>query len=334
MELSGAEILVQSLAEHHIDIVFGYPGSCVMPILDNLFDNKDIRHILVRHEQDAVHAACGYARLSNKPGVVLTTSGPGATNTITGLANALYNEIPLLVLTGQVSSNLLGTDAFQEADMVDIAAPVTKWTCQIRQADQIADTVSKAFRITVSDPPGPVLLDITKDAQAGKAEYCPTISLLLPENAVFAEVIELLGSSGKDIVLILDIIQDESCSVEYVCSPKVISSGYFYVPGFGLPAAIGAKYAAQDKVICLVTGKMEFQSTCKELGVIIQEGLDVKMILIGDSQKDRQDIKHPDFVQLADAYHIEGYKIGREEDLSAAIHKMLHSSGSYLLEII
>ncbi|MDR2848440.1 MAG: biosynthetic-type acetolactate synthase large subunit [Bacteroidales bacterium] len=167
-KISGSEALMQSLIGEGVDTVFGYPGGAIMPVFDALYDYKnELRHILVRHEQGATHAAQGYARVSGKVGVVLVTSGPGATNTITGIADAMIDSTPLVVITGQVSSLLLGTDAFQEADVVGISQPVSKWAYQIRRAEDVAWAVGRAFYIAATGRPGPVVLDFAKDAQVG-----------------------------------------------------------------------------------------------------------------------------------------------------------------------
>lgn len=172
--LSGAEILMRSLVDEGVETLFGYPGGAIMPVYDALYDyRQQLNHILVRHEQAAAHAAEGYARVSGKVGVCLVTSGPGATNTITGIADAMMDSTPIVVISGQVLAGLLGTDAFQECDLVDITQPICKWAYQIRSAQDVAWAVSRAFYIARSGRPGPVVLDFTKNAQIEKAEYKP-----------------------------------------------------------------------------------------------------------------------------------------------------------------
>ena len=171
-QTTGAEAVIQSLKAEGVKTIFGYPGGAIMPIYDALFDHlEEINHVLTRHEQGAIHAAQGYARTSGKTGVVFATSGPGATNLITGLADALIDSTPLVCITGQVASHLLGTDAFQETDVMGISMPVTKWNCQVTKAEDIAPTLAKAFYIASSGRPGPVLVDITKDAQFEKLDF-------------------------------------------------------------------------------------------------------------------------------------------------------------------
>ncbi|MGX7591380.1 biosynthetic-type acetolactate synthase large subunit [Candidatus Karelsulcia muelleri] len=175
MTSPGSEIIVKSLIYNQVKFIFGYPGGAVMPIYDSLFTyKKQIQHILTRHEQGSIHAAQGYARVTGKPGICLSTSGPGSTNIITGLADALIDSTPLLCITGQVSSNLLGSDAFQEVDIIDISRPVTKWNIQITKPDKIFEVIAKGLHIAKSGRPGPVLIDITKDAQQQRISLSQT----------------------------------------------------------------------------------------------------------------------------------------------------------------
>lgn len=165
---------MRALVDQGVTTLFGYPGGAIMPVYDALYDyRKQLNHILVRHEQAATHAAEGYARVSGKTGVCMVTSGPGATNTITGIADAMMDSTPMVVITGQVGAQMLGTDAFQECDVVDITQPISKWAYQIRSAKDVAWAVQRAFYIASSGRPGPVVLDFTKNAQVEKAEYVP-----------------------------------------------------------------------------------------------------------------------------------------------------------------
>jgi len=170
-QMTGAKMVVQALKDQGVDTVFGYPGGAVLPIYDEVFLQNDIRHILVRHEQGAVHAAEGYARSTGKPGVVLVTSGPGATNAVTGLTDALLDSIPLVVLTGQVPTFMIGTDGFQEADTVGITRPCTKHNWLVSDTDNLADTLHQAFHVATTGRPGPVLVDIPKDVQFANGTY-------------------------------------------------------------------------------------------------------------------------------------------------------------------
>jgi acetolactate synthase I/II/III large subunit len=170
--MTGAEAILKSLIEEGVDTIFGYPGGAIMPVYDKLMDYEDeLKHILTRHEQGAAHAAQAYAMVTGKPGICFATSGPGATNLITGIANAYLDSVPVVFITAQVVSTLIGTDAFQETDILGVSMPVTKWNCQIKKAEDIPETLAKAFYIATTGRPGPVLIDITKDAQNEKIDY-------------------------------------------------------------------------------------------------------------------------------------------------------------------
>jgi len=192
VEITGSEAVIRSLIAEGAEVIFGYPGGAIMPVYDALYDYRNaLRHILTRHEQGAVHAAQGYARVTGKVGVCIATSGPGATNLMTGIADAQIDSTPLVCITGQVTSGLLGTDAFQESDVVGLSMPVTKWNFQITTPEDIPEAIAKAFYIAASGRPGPVLLDITKDAQFGKLKYkynkCHKIRSYVPEYPVNKE---------------------------------------------------------------------------------------------------------------------------------------------------
>lgn len=174
--MTGAQALMEALVRENVNLMFGYPGGAIMPTYDALYDYQDkIKHVLVRHEQGAAIAAIGYSRATGYPGVALATSGPGATNLITGIADALLDSVPIVCITGQVAAPLLGTDAFQESDIVGMTVPVTKWNYQITDASEIPEIVSKAFAVAKHGKPGPVLIDITKDAQVQECDY-PEVS--------------------------------------------------------------------------------------------------------------------------------------------------------------
>ena len=172
-QMTGAKMVVQALKDQGVEVVFGYPGGAVLPIYDEIFQQNDMEHILVRHEQGAVHAAEGYARSTGKPGVVLVTSGPGATNAVTGLTDALMDSIPIVVLTGQVPTFMIGSDAFQEADTVGITRPCTKHNWLVRETSALSGVIHEAFHVATSGRPGPVLVDIPKDVQFATDEYTP-----------------------------------------------------------------------------------------------------------------------------------------------------------------
>jgi acetolactate synthase-1/2/3 large subunit len=187
-QMTGAEMVVQSLKDQGVEVVFGYPGGAVLPIYDAIFQQNKIRHILVRHEQGAVHAAEGYARSTGKPGVVLVTSGPGATNAVTGLTDALMDSIPIVVLTGQVPTFMIGSDAFQEADTVGITRPCTKMNWLVKETDKLSNVIHEAFHVATSGRPGPVLVDIPKDVQFADGTYTP------PQKGDLEEITELAAA--------------------------------------------------------------------------------------------------------------------------------------------
>ncbi len=208
--ITGSEAVIFSLINEGVDTIFGYPGGAIMPVYDALYDyNEEIRHILTRHEQGAIHAAEAYAKVSGKPGIVFATSGPGATNLITGLANAMVDSTPLVCITGQVHSHLLGFDAFQETDVVGISMPVTKWNYQITDAKEIPEVLAKAFYLAKTGRPGPVVIDITKDAQFGNLDFSYQKTNKIPTYYPYPKIIkealldaaELINSSEKPMVL-------------------------------------------------------------------------------------------------------------------------------------
>ncbi len=208
--ISGSEAVIKSLLEEGVDTIFGYPGGAIMPIYDALYDyDQEVTHYLTRHEQGAIHAAEGYAKVTGKVGVCFATSGPGATNLITGLADALIDSIPLVCITGQVASPLLGTDAFQESDVVGISLPVTKWNYQVTHAEEIPEAIAKAFHIALTGRPGPVLIDIAKDAQFAQIDFeykkCTKIRSYLPEYPVdpfqVKAAADIINEAKKPIVL-------------------------------------------------------------------------------------------------------------------------------------
>ena len=211
IEVSGSVALLEALITEGTDVIFGYPGGAIMPIYDALYDYKEqLNHILVRHEQGGIHAGQGFARTSGKVGVVFATSGPGATNLVTGLADAMIDSTPLICITGQVFAHLLGTDAFQETDVINITTPVTKWNYQITDATEIPEIISKAFYIARSGRPGPVLIDITKNAQIQKFDYsgytpCNHIRSYRPKPLIRKEYItqaaELINQAKKPFII-------------------------------------------------------------------------------------------------------------------------------------
>ncbi|HOJ66264.1 MAG TPA: biosynthetic-type acetolactate synthase large subunit [Paludibacteraceae bacterium] len=211
MKMTGAKALIESLLQEGVETIFGYPGGAILPVFDALYDyDRKVNHILTRHEQGAAHAAEGYARVSGKVGVCLITSGPAATNAITGISDAMLDSVPLLVITGQVGASLLGTDAFQEIDVIGITQPITKWSYQIRRAEDVAWAVARAFYIASTGRPGPVVLDFTKNAQSEEVDFqykpCKFIRSYVPVPEVnFSQIekaAELINAAKKPFAVV------------------------------------------------------------------------------------------------------------------------------------
>lgn len=209
--ITGAEALMRSLIHEGVDTIFGYPGGSIMPVFDTLYDHKDdFRQVLVRHEQGATHAAEGYARSSGKVGVCIVTSGPGATNTLTGISDAMLDSTPIVVIAGQVPSSVLGTDAFQEIDLVGVTQPISKWCYQIRSAEDVAWAVARAFYIAKSGRPGPVVLDFTKNAQISRVAYEPVTADCVrsyvpypkPDKEAIRKAAELISRAQRPFALV------------------------------------------------------------------------------------------------------------------------------------
>ncbi|MFY4774684.1 acetolactate synthase large subunit [Metabacillus sp. RGM 3146] len=208
VRMTGGSMLVESLKREKVEVLFGYPGGAVLPLYDKLYDSG-LRHILTRHEQGAIHAAEGYARVSGKPGVVIATSGPGATNLVTGLADAMIDSLPLVVFTGQVATTVIGSDAFQEADVLGITMPVTKHNVQVRNVEELPQLIKEAFHIATTGRPGPVLIDIPKDIAVSEGEfnydipidlpgYQPTVE---PNHLQIRKLVEAISRAAKPVIL-------------------------------------------------------------------------------------------------------------------------------------
>lgn len=536
-KISGSDALILSLLEEGVTTIFGYPGGQIIPVFDRLYDYKDkLHHILVRHEQGATHAAQGYARVSGKVGVALFTSGPAATNAVTGLADAMMDSTPIMVITGQVPSPMLGTDAFQETDVMGITLPITKWAYQIRRPEEIAGAVARAFYIARTGRPGPVVLDLTKDAQVGLTEFTykkcnyirsytpvpkieetqidkaaelinqaqkplmligqgvvlgnaekeamavaektgiPMAATLLGLSAIpsdyplykgmlgmhgnigpniktnecdvliavgmrfddrvtgdlnsyakQAKIIHLdidasefnknvkvdvtvLGDAKQSLTALLDKVEPnnhqawidsftpcEQTELEKVIIPEIapqsgllkmgevvrrvseasgnkailvtdvgqnqmfgaryfkftqtrsiVTSGGLGTMGFGLPAAIGAKFAAPERTVCLFCGDGGLQMTIQELGTILETGVGVKIILLNNNylgmvrqwqqlffhqRYSETSMVNPDFVVLASAYGIKSRRVERREELDAAIAEMFSDDAPFLLDV-
>ncbi|MCM1090759.1 MAG: biosynthetic-type acetolactate synthase large subunit [Butyrivibrio sp.] len=224
MQLNGSEIVVECLKEQGVDTVFGYPGGAILNIYDALYQHSgEIRHILTSHEQGAAHAADGYARATGRVGVCLATSGPGATNLVTGIATAYMDSVPVVAITANVSLPMLGKDSFQEVDIAGVAMPITKHSFIVKNVEQLADTIRKAFTIAVSDRPGPVLVDITKDVTAATCEFTP-MEIKAPERKTYY--------SEKDMEKVLGFIREAERPYIYLGGGAIISGAYDEVAEF------------------------------------------------------------------------------------------------------
>jgi acetolactate synthase-1/2/3 large subunit len=539
IEITGSEAVMKALIAEGVETIFGYPGGAIMPIYDALYDYRDqLEHILVRHEQGGIHAGQGYARTSGKIGTVFATSGPGATNLVTGLADALIDSTPLVCITGQVFAHLLGTDAFQEVDVINITSPVTKWNYQITDANEIPAILARAFYIAGSGRPGPVLIDITKNAQLQKFEFkgynkCSHIRSYRPKPNIRKEYIEaaaeminqaerplvlfgqgiilgkaeeefkafiekgglpaawtilglsalptehplnvgMLGMHGNygpnlltnecdvliavgmrfddrvtgrldryakqakvihldidpaeidknikadvpvwgdckeslplltallkkrehtswvnkfsecmnkeeeivihdelnpttdimtmgeviktlneltngDAVIVTDVGQHQMVACRYAKfnkSKSNITSGGLGTMGFALPAAMGAKYGAKERTVVAVIGDGGIQMTIQELGTIMQNNIDIKILILNNQflgmvrqwqqlfherRYSFVDIESPDYVAVAKGYRIEGNSVADRSDLKSALKTMIEHKGPYLLEVM
>ena len=538
-KITGSEILIRALADNGVECMFGYPGGQIMPVYDKIYENKQgVRHYLARHEQGAIHAAEGYARATGKTGVVITTSGPGAMNLLTGLADALMDSTPVVAISGQVGCAMLGKDAFQESDVISSVLPVTKWALQVRRAEDIAPAISRAFYIANSGRPGPVVIDLARDAQVGTAVYekqespfirsydsdpvpaagvieeaarlinaserplvlaghgvmiagaektledivdkaelpvgCTMLGLsaipsdhpqyvgmlgmhgnlgpnintnradlilavgmrfddrvtgdvrkyapnakivhididssefdkmiksdvhvhsdakkaleaLLPlvekksrkewrssfdlhrrveEERVMARELNVKAPDGRmlmggvvrkvceafgnDAVIVTDVGQNQMFAVKYSRfnkSRSLISSGGLGTMGYGLPAAIGAKIGVPDRNVVLFCGDGGLQMTVEELGMIMEYGVDVKIILLNNNflgnvrqwqhlffnqRYSSTPMVNPDFKMLAAAYAIKGEDVADASQLDKAIAAMRNHKGAYLLNV-
>lgn len=538
-KLSGSQAVLEAFLAEDVDVIFGYPGGAIMPIYDALYDYREkLTHILVRHEQGGIHAAQGFARASGRTGVVFATSGPGATNLVTGLADAMIDSTPLVCITGQVYAHLLGTDAFQEVDVINITTPITKWNYQVTDASEIPAVLAKAFYIAKTGRPGPVLIDITKNAQLDRFVYegykrCEHIRSYRPKPVIRKEYIEkaaklineaekpfilwgqgvilgkaekefqtfieksgipaawtILGTSaiptdhplnmgmlgmhgnygpnvltndcdvliaigmrfddrvtgrldkyakqakvvhldidpseidknvkatvgvwgdcketlpmltklveqktypqwiakfheyskteaetliypelnptgekltmgevihqvnlltGGNAIMVSDVGQHQMITCRYAKfnqSKSNITSGGAGTMGFGLPAAIGAKFGAPERTVVAIIGDGGIQMTVQELGTIMQTKVNVKIIILNneylgmvrqwqqlfhDKRYSFVDIASPDYVTVAKGYRIPGQKVSQRTHLQQALSTMLNHDGSYLLEIM
>lgn len=314
-EMTGAEIVLQALRDNGVEHIFGYPGAAVLPIYDEIFQQNDIRHILVRHEQGAGHAAEGYARSTGKAGVMLVTSGPGATNAVTSLQNAMADSVPIVCLTGQVATDLIGSDAFQECDTVGITRPCTKHSWLVKDVKELAATIHKAFHLACSGRPGPVLIDMPKDMLLQSSYYIAPSTIPYAQSSPQYSRTELQteftphlqsdmasdGMDGKNIGLRyalerlyiltrhrapfitadMNSYQPGAARLIGHLNPRTVSSGFGTV-GYGLPAAIGMQIAYPESLVIDIADESSVQATMKELSTAIQYDTPIKVFILNN----------------------------------------------------
>ena len=319
MKMTGAQIMCESLMEEGVEVIFGLPGVPLIPLLDILPQYPQFHHVLVRHEQGAAHAADGYARASGKVGVCLATSGPGATNLVTGIANAYLDSVPVVAITGQVARPFIGKDSFQETDITGIVSPITKDSFLVLDVGSLAGIIKESFYLARTGQPGPVLIDIPKDVFVDQAEYSYPDEVKLPgykptleeastqiEKAVKfigeaerpMEIIEegegllpqyvmskICEVTGGDAIVVTGVGQHQMWAAQHYCYDRpnsLISSGGLGTMGFGLPGSIGAKIGCPDRTVWCMDGDGSFQMTIQELATIVQERLAVKIAIINN----------------------------------------------------
>ncbi|MHC1550789.1 thiamine pyrophosphate-binding protein [Phyllobacterium sp. K27] len=311
LEITGAEIVLQALRDNGVEHIFGYPGAAVLPIYDEIFQQTDIKHILVRHEQGAGHAAEGYARSTGKTGVMLVTSGPGATNAVTSLQNAMTDCVPIVCLTGQVATDLIGSDAFQECDTVGITRPCTKHSWLVKDVKDLAATIHKAFHLAQSDRPGPVLVDMPKDILLQSSYYRAPSAVASSE--IYSERHEEINHHLPSFEMPAEEMDEKTISPRYALerlhaltrnhSPFIttdmdqhkiwisrfnnvehpnrwIAPSGFGTMGYGLPAAIGTQIAHPESLVIDISDASSAQASMKELSTAIQYEAPVKVFIL------------------------------------------------------
>ena len=351
-KITGAEAMMRALENEGVVILFGYPGGSIMPTYDALYDHKKtLNHILVRHEQGAVHAAQGYARVSGKVGCAIVTSGPGATNTVTGIADAMIDSTPMVVICGQVGVAMLGTDAFQEVDVVGVTSPISKWSYQIRRAEDIAWAVSRAFYIARSGRPGPVVLDFAKNAQTGMVDFEPAkvdfIRSYEPEPDVEMTDIEraakMINNSVKPFVLVGQGVElgnareelraflekaDIPCGTTFLGLSAIPSDHYLNMGILGMHGNLGPNVMTNqcDLLIAIGMQIIHFDIDQAEFN----KNVPVDLTVLGNCKKTLPAVTN----LLDDAKHtlwIDGFKPYAEKEYYKVIDKALHPTEGPLL---
>jgi len=375
-KISGARALVESLKREGVKVLFGFPGGFNMPIYDVLYDERPesrpdvdgIRHVLVRHEQSAVHMADGYARTSGRAGVCLATSGPGATNLITGLATAYHDSSPVVAITGQVPSYMVGSDAFQEADIIGMTTSVTKYAFQPLRAKEIPSAVRAAFQIATSPPSQPVVIEIPRNVQQEEddldlstdhesSEIRPIPKVLgkgastelahtvsdenEPRSASLRALEALAGLLPADVIVTAD-AQLAYNSKEDLGHRTLISSNHFATSGFGFPAALGAKIARPEAHVITIEDRMGFLMTENSLATSLEERIPIAVIVLNDPQglssgrwsstMNRLN-SIPDLVKLAESYGVQGIRVKTFSELESAVKESIQSPVTKVIDV-
>ena len=299
---SGAEIFWECLIDEGVEVVFGYPGAATLPLYGVLDAYAgQIRHVLTRHEQGATHMADGYARTSGKVGVALATSGPGATNMVGAIATAMRDASPIVCITGQVSSTAIGSDAFQEVDMVDITEPITKHNYLVETTTDLAETIADAFDLARTGRPGPVLVDIPKDILTGIIEFVP--------------------ANGSN----------RSARYAQKKADTGVGASRELIHG-NMSAAIGASFYRKNEEIWVVESNTSTQIRIEELATMVQENANVKVIVVNSNSTTARNFSQPDYYKLAQAYGMPGYRIRNIRDIFPVIHLSRAHRGPVLIE--
>jgi thiamine pyrophosphate-dependent acetolactate synthase large subunit-like protein len=332
--MHGADAILRSLEAEGVTVCFGIPGGALLPLYDALARGARLRHVLARHEQGAGHMAEGYARASGEVGVVWATSGPGATNLVTPLASAFLDAVPLVAVTGQVATALIGTDAFQECDIAGVAAPLVKHVFAVRRATEIPQTLAAAFRLAPTEPCGPVLVDVPRDVQLAELDFeYPRRTAARPSLAGVTtaprrragvgtapeSVVTALGqlTGGRDLVWV---VGAGGVTLALAQRLRCDRPGSFLVSdgldprGFALPAALGAKAARPQATVVCIEEAEGFALAARELATSVLEGLPVVVVVVDDTGPERPQ-PAPDCAVLARAYGVHGVTVGDEREL-------------------
>ena len=348
MPRKGADIVIETLKEEGVEVVFGHPGGAIMEVYDALYRDGSIRHILVRHEQGAGHMAEGYAKATGKVGVAMSTSGPGATNLVTAIADAYMDSVPVVFITGQVPTHLIGNDAFQEVDIVGITRPITKHNFLVKRIEDLPLIIRQAFYIAKTGRPGPVLVDIPKDITQKLSDVkIPTIEEVkesLPGYKPHLEgnLQQIYEATKGQAIIATGVGQHQMWSAmfyKYSFPRQFINSGGLGTMGFGLPAGIGAKIGRPDREVFVIDGDGSFMMTMQELITAVQYRVPVKIAIINNGylgmvrqwqelfyEKRYSEVDlsiQPDFVKLAEACGAVGFRAEKPSEVREIIEEAL-----------